>query len=469
MIRTRMAPSPTGWFHVGTARTALFNYLFTRKNKGIFVLRIEDTDKERSEKRYEEDLISNLAWLGITWDELYRQSERTDLYEKHIINLLTEGKAFYCAHTKEELDAEKHAQMQDKKAPHHRCSHRDENRSEGIIRFRNDTEGNVSFDDSIRGTVTVNAAHLGDFSIAKNVKTPLFNLANVVDDVDMNITHVIRGEDHIPNTPRQILLFHALAAKIPLYAHLPLILGTDRSKLSKRHGETSLASYKEMGFLSEALINFMALLGWSPGNDKELFSMDELIKEFSLEHVQKSGAIFNQDKLTWINEEYIRALSLNDLMDRILPFLKKNMIPTNDLSYTAHIVAIEQSRLKTLSDITTESVSFFFNNPEYDFDLLPWKGQQDVHSLTENLSAVMEILHPLDDTVFSKEHLETIIMPLAKNRGIGETLWPLRVALSGRKASPGPFEIMSVIGKKITMQRIEYAQMLIQKKLDHMQ
>lgn len=346
MIRTRIAPSPTGNLHLGTARTALFNYLFACKNEGVFVLRIEDTDLARSDKKYEKDIIDGLKWLGIKWDEgidiggncaPYRQSERFAIYAKYIKKLLDEKKAFYCWHTKEELEKEKEEQTAKKELLRHVCNyksqadHKTQKTADAIIRL-NASEKKITFNDLIRGEVKFDTALLGDISIAKSINEPLYNFAVVIDDYEMKISHIIRGEDHISNTPKQILIQEALGFSAPQYAHLPLILGSDRSKLSKRHGAVSINWYREQGYLPEAMVNFMAFMGWSPqsaqgGQDaqnKEIFSMQELISEFSIEKIQKSGAIFNMEKLDWINGQYIRKLSIDKLVDLCIPYLKES-------------------------------------------------------------------------------------------------------------------------------------------------
>src|SRR3989338_6881533 len=358
-VRVRIAPSPTGPFHLGTARTALFNYLFARKHDVVFVLRIEDTDKERSEKKWEENIIEGLKWLGIEWDEgpvfvperseglqkrgsavalaqaetignygPYRQSERTEIYKRYIEKLLNEGKAFYCWHTSEELEKEKKEQEDRHEAPRHTCAFRDTKeqdveapqKQQGIIRIKNDADA-ISFEDLIRGKITFDMRLLGDFSIAKNLTEPLYNFAAVVDDFEMRISHVIRGEDHISNTPKQIFLQQVMGMPSPIYAHLPLILGPDRSKLSKRHGATALLEYRDMGYLPEALCNFTAFLGWNPDTDEEVLSRDALISLFDIAKVQPSGAIFNVEKLDWMNGMYIRKMGIEELTMRCVPYL----------------------------------------------------------------------------------------------------------------------------------------------------
>lgn len=338
-VRVRIAPSPTGPLHIGTARTALFNFLFAKKQQGSFVLRIEDTDVERSRPEFERDVLENLKWLGIEWDEgpdvggdygPYRQSERKEIYASYIKKLLEEGRAYYCFCTKDELEAEREYQLSIGQAPKYsgRCANLPEETvkkylAEGrksVIRFRI-PQKKVEFDDLIRGKVEFDSSLIGDTVIAKDFYTPLYNFAVVIDDYEMRISHIIRGEDHLSNTPKQILLQEALNFPQPKYAHLPLILGPDRSKLSKRHGAISISSYRELGYLSEAIVNFMAFLGWNPGTERYIYSMAALIKDFSLERVQKAGAVFNIKRLEFLNSFYIRGKSIEKLTELCLPYL----------------------------------------------------------------------------------------------------------------------------------------------------
>ncbi|MBI2041919.1 MAG: glutamate--tRNA ligase, partial [Candidatus Nealsonbacteria bacterium] len=331
-VRVRIAPSPTGYLHIGTARSALFNYLFAKHIGGKFILRIEDTDLERSDKKFEEDIIENLTWLGIEWDEFYRQSERIETYAKYLEKLLNEGKAYRCFCTEEELEKERQEQVSGGLPQIYsgKCRNLSEeeikkNLAEGkksIIRFKSPSK-KVKFNDLIRGEVEFDSSLIGDFSIAKDLATPLYNFAVVIDDFEMKISHVIRGEDHISNTPKQILLQEALNFSTPKYGHLPLILGSDRSKMSKRHGSTSVAEYIKEGYLPEAMINFMAFMGWNPGGEKEIYSIDELINDFSVEKIQKGGAIFNIQRLDYINGVYIRQKSLDELAELCQPYLPK--------------------------------------------------------------------------------------------------------------------------------------------------
>jgi nondiscriminating glutamyl-tRNA synthetase len=457
-IRVRIAPSPTGLFHIGTARTALFNYLFAKKNKGSFILRIEDTDKERSEKKFEKDIMDGLKWLGLNWDELYHQGERVKMHEKYLQKLLDEGMAY----------------------------------KKEIIWFKNPNK-QVAFHDLIRGRVEVDSSVLGDFSLAKDLKTPLYNFAAVVDDHEMDISHVIRGEDHITNTPKQILVYEALGWKPPQFAHLPLILGTDRSKLSKRHGATSLNEYKDLGYLPEAIVNFLALLGWNPGDNKELFSLEELAKEFSLEKIQKGGAIFNIEKLNWFNSHYIKQLNLDKLTELCIPYLieeglikpdfKTEQYPPayggynlkqkyfigkskEEISFEKlkNIIALEQERIKTLSEIG-EVTKFFFIEPKYKANLLIWKETKKQEAI-KSLDLLISILCDVKTGDFTIVKLKDLLMPEAEKFGSGDRgklLWPLRAALSGKEKSPGPFEIAEILGKEKTLKRIEQAKKLLEK------
>jgi len=448
-IIVRIAPSPTGLFHIGTARTALFNYLFAKKNKGKFILRIEDTDIERSKKEYEEDIINNLKWLGLKWDgNIFRQSERTEIYQKYIKKLLDSGEAFWCDHTIEELEDEKNKQIENKEAPRHICDRRGKAKK-GIIRFRC-PDKKIFFNDLIRGKLEFNANLFGDIGIAKDEKTPLYNLAVVIDDAEMEISHVIRGEDHISNTPKQILLQEALGFKIPKFAHLPLILGPDKSKLSKRYGAVSVNQYREEGYLPEAINNFMVLLGWNSGAEKEIFSLEELIKEFSLERVHKGGAVFNIERLNWINSQYIRKMNLEELTRKCLPYFDKK----DDFEYLKKIVALERDRIKKISEIGDLTKFFFADKLNYEKELLFWKNTSS-DEIKNNLKLLKENLEKMDK--FDQKSLEDVIMPIAEEKGKGGLLWPLRVALSGQKASPSPFEIMDVLGKEKTLKRINQA------------
>jgi len=491
-VRTRFAPSPTGFFHIGSARTALFNYLFAKKYNGIFVLRIEDTDRERSKKEWEQDIQENMQWLGIDWQEgpnkpgpfaPYRQSERKQIYKKHLEQLLNEGKAYYCFCEQSELDAYRQSLISANKPPLYSGKCRDlpasqikeniVNAKSYVIRFKMPA-GKITFDDILRGPIATDSENFGDIVIAKNLDEPLYNFACVVDDFLMKITHIIRGEDHISNTPKQILLAQALGFTSPKFLHLPLILDQQRAKLSKRNPEimTAVSEYKKQGFLPKALINFLALLGWNPGNQQEIFSLETLINEFSPEKIQKSGAVFNPQKLEWINGMYIRQISLGHLTLLCLPYLinrgllqeispKEYKITATDekitFEYLCQIVGLYQERLKKLSEISELADFFFKGNLTYGAELLIWKQTTDkeLKSVLDKLTKLLSKIKPLD---WSKQEIEKIIMPAAgKLKDRGKMLWPMRVALSGQKASAGPFEIAEVLGKEKTLQRVKEA------------
>ena len=465
-IRVRIAPSPTGPLHLGTARTALFNWLFARKHGGAFIVRIEDTDLERSDPKYEKDILEGFKWLGLDWDEeVYRQSERLALYEKYITELLDKKLAYYCFCSKEQLEEERQALLAQGYPPKYsgRCrqisadeaAKRARKGEASIIRFKV-PETKITFTDIIRGKITFDSSLIGDTVIAKNTRAPLYNFAVVVDDYEMKISHVIRGEDHIANTPKQILMQEALGFERPQYAHLPLILSPDRSKLSKRYLETSLSDYRKEGYLLEAMINFMVLLGWHPAPEKdeatgrifepEIFSKDGLIKSFDLKRAQKQGAIFNIEKLEWLNSQHIKSLDNSELAKRLEEFLPRDW-PKEKV---AAALVVEKERMKKLSDFV-ELAGFFFKLPDYEAQLLIWK-EMSAAQILENLEELKSIFR-----AYEALNIEDVIMKLADSRGRGGVLWPLRVALSGKQASPGPFDIIKVLGREEALERIKIA------------
>lgn len=478
-IRTRIAPSPTGSLHLGTARTALANYLFAKKNGGKFVLRIEDTDLERSEEKFVYEIIQSFKWLSLEYDEgpklkngsgiveigdngPYFQSKRKSIYKKHIGRLIKEEKIFWCGHNKEELAAEKQDQKLRGEPPRHICSDYGRNavkvKNDSILRFRTPSK-KIKFNDLIRGNLEFDVGLLGDIGVARDESTPLYNLASAIDDYEMNITHVIRGEDHIPNTPKQILFFEALGFESPIYAHLPLILGPDKSKLSKRHGAVSIDDYRAQGYLPEALINFIIFLGWNPGTTEEIFSLNEMVEKFALERVHKGGAVFNIERLNWINGYYIRNKNLKDLVADVLPFLRADgLIKENENGeYVERVLALEQGRMKKLFDITQTSRYFFEDEVLCDVDLLRWKDMKN-SDIKLSLQKVYDVLSMVEDGRFSKENIGRKLESIIGGGGDkGSVYWPFRVALSGLKASPGPSEIAAVLGKDKTLKRVSNA------------
>ncbi len=471
-IRVRIAPSPTGYFHIGTARTALFNYLYAKKHGGDFIVRIEDTDKGRSEKRFEQDILESLTWMGIEYDEgpgkesnhgPYHQSLRSEHYSKGIDALLENNKGYYCFCTKEELEAQRSDSEAQGFPPKYsrRCSILSKQEAQknidnglpSVIRFRT-PETRVSFHDLIKGPIEFDASLIGDFVIARSRTDVLYNFAVVIDDAEMEISHVLRGEDHVSNTPKQILLQHALGFFTPVYGHIPLILGPDRSKLSKRHGAMAVLDYKKMGYLPEALVNFIALLGWNPGTEKELFSLPELIDAFDVERVNISNAIYNIQKLDWFNAQYLRKLSLSELTTLCIPYLQEAGIQP-DISRTEKVIALEHERLKKLSDIVPLA-SFFFTLPEYDVALLAWK-KSDLQSAQKYLKKIRSLCDTIPADAWDKHYIHTTLAELVEQSSTGDIYWPLRVALSGQEHSPGPEEIAEALGKEETLKRIDWA------------
>ncbi len=479
-VRVRFAPSPTGPLHIGGVRTALFNYLFAKKNGGDFILRIEDTDKERAELKWVQEIIEELKWLGIEWDEgpdidgkfgPYKQSQRLDIYKKYLEKLFEENKVYYCFCSQEELEAKRQAQLARGVAPKYDGKCRNisketvknnlKEKKPSVIRFKI-PDRNIKFQDLIRGNIEFNAELLGDIIVAKDLENPLYHFTVVVDDFEMKISHVIRGEEHLSNTPRQILLQEALNFNRPFYAHLPLMLNPDRSKLSKRYGDVALKDYHNQGYLPEALINFMALLGWNPGNENEIFSLSELIKYFSIEKVQKAGAMFNIQRLDYINGFYIREKPIDRLTKLCLPYFVEGYekFPEKTLE---KIVQAYKSRLKKLSDIKELTDFFFADKLEYDKSLLRWQKMSDSEvkeSLEYSKKKISEIKSLNLKDIGEKLLTETEKFNQEKDYPVknrGYLLWPLRVALSGKSASASPFEIAEILGKEKTLQRIQSA------------
>ena len=494
-IRVRFAPSPTGPLHVGGSRTALFNYLFAKKNKGKFVLRIEDTDLERSQQKWTEEIISELKWLGVNWDEgpdidgghgPYKQSQRIDIYKKYLEKLLSEDKAYYCFCTEQDLENKRQEQMSRGVAPKYdgTCAHLSKDdinnnfaeKKACVIRFRVNSK-KVKFDDLVRGEVEFDTGLLGDIVIAKNLETPLYHFAVVVDDYQMKISHVIRGEEHLSNTPRQILLQEALGFDKLEYAHLPLMLNPDRSKLSKRQGDVALSDYHKQGYLPEALVNFMVLLGWNPGTEKEVFSISQLAKEFSIEKVQKAGAVFNIQRLDFLNGLYIREKSIEKLTELCLPFLidsgliikvgesyeradTREMISIKNLE---KIIEVSKTRLKKLSEISELSEFFLKDKLVYSKNMFAWQKMTD-GDIKDSLWASEKSLSEIKkwDLKNIEESLLNAVKKFNAEKGYpeqnkGYLLWPLRVALSAKEASASPFEIADILGKEKTIKRIKEA------------
>ena len=466
-VRVRFPPSPTGEPHVGNIRSAIFNWLFARGSGGSFIIRIEDTDQSRKVEGAVEAILETLRWLGVDWDEgpdvggdygPYVQSERLDLYRGAADDLLASGSAYECYCGPERLDELRREQGKRKERVGYDGRCRDPRAREKaaagggtpVVRFMMPTEGSTSIDDAVRGEVTFDNALIDDFVILKSDGFPTYHLASVVDDTAMEISHVLRAEEWLPSAPRHVLLYRALGLDLPRFAHLPIILAPDRSKLSKRHGATSALEYREMGYVPQAMVNFLTLLGWSLDDRTEIFSKDELFANFSLERVSKSGAVFSTDKLAWLNGHYIRESSPEDLADALLDHWGRYPqdgiaeLPARD--YLLKIVPLVRERLKTLADAAPLIAFFFADEIEYDSGELVQK-RMDEESTKGALLAAETALRGLDE--FDAEAIEGVLRPLAAELGIkvGQLLGSLRVATTGLRVSPPLFETLEILGR----------------------
>jgi glutamyl-tRNA synthetase len=458
-VRSRFAPSPTGYLHIGGARTALFNFLFARHNGGKFILRIEDTDRERSTPEAIKAILDAMSWLNLDWDEgPFYQTERYPLYRQKIQLLLAEGKAYPCVCTSAELDAKRQQAQKEKRKPMYDGTCRP---PEGVIpalptdkpytvRFRSPRGGSTIVDDVVKGQVVFDNHELDDLIIARSDGTPTYNFCVVVDDIDMDITHIIRGDDHLANTPRQIVLYQALGHSLPQFAHLPLILGTDKARLSKRHGATSVMAYRDMGYLPEAVLNYLVRLGWSHG-DQEIFSRAELIGKFSLESVGKSAGVFNPEKFLWVNSHYLKERLLSQLADDVVA--KGYPVP-QDKSWLEKMVKTLRDRSKTLVELV-DSATFYLT------DDIPIDEKAAKKFLTPQvrgpIAKLIEQLTGLDD--FTEANIEQTFAAVLQEMGLsmGELAQPVRVALTGSTVSPGIHEVITVLGKERTLRRLSSA------------
>ena len=470
-IRVRYAPSPTGFPHVGNIRTALFNWLFARHCGGSFIVRIEDTDVARRVEGAVEAILDGLRWLGLDWDEgPYFQSQRLELYREAAERLVSQGDAYYCYCSPQRLEEMRAEQARRKQPPGYdrHCrdlsqEERDKKEADGttpVVRFKTPLSGQTGFNDLIWGDVVFENNTLDDFILLKSDGYPTYHLANVVDDHQMEISHVLRAEEWLSSTPRHVLLYWALGFEPSRFAHLPMILGTDRTKLSKRHGAVSITEYREQGFLPEVMMNFLALLGWSLDDKTEIFSRQELIDNFSLERISRTPAIFNRDKLYWMNGIYIRQLSVEDFTRRALPFLDRDLLPDVkrplSIDYVRQIMPLIQERAKTLAEIAGLTQFFFLEELNYDATLLIGKGMSR-ESTAQALETSQQRLNQL--AAFDAESLETLLRPLAEELGLktGQLFGALRVAVTGQTATPPLFQTMAVLGKERCLKRIEAA------------
>jgi len=445
-VRTRIAPSPTGRMHIGTVRTALFNYLFARKHGGKFILRIEDTDKKRSKEEYARAIFEDFQWIGLQYDEQYKQSEMLSRHKEAMERLINNGSAYV---SREESKEEPGREVE-------------------VVRLRNPGT-NIVFLDAVRGEVSFNTTELGDFVIARSLEEPLYHFAVVVDDAESKITHVIRGEDHISNTPRQILLQEALGFDRPAYAHLPLILAPDRSKLSKRKHNAGVDYFMGKGYLPEAMLNYLALLGWNPGTDNEIFGLDWLVEAFSLEQVQKGGAVFDEAKLKWFNREYLRRRPKEDL-ERHIEHMLENLYSNSkaDAQVLRRAASIICERVSVWDDVremkAAGEIDFFFSRPEIAVAdaLVPKKSTKE--DTLRHLKYVASVLEGASENFFSSpESIKSRIWDYAEKQGRGAVLWPMRYGLSGLDRSPDPFSIAWVIGKVESVSRLNLSAELLDK------
>ncbi len=461
-VRVRFAPSPTGALHIGGVRTALFNWLYARHNNGTFILRIEDTDQTRSTDESIKIILDGMKWLGLDWNEgPFRQTERLDIYRAHIDTLLKEGRAYYCYCTPEELDARRKEAMAAGRPPKYDRKCRSltapiEGRTPAV-RFLSADEGQTIVRDLIRGAVTFENQQLDDLIIQRSDGLPTYNFAVVVDDVTMDITHVIRGDDHLNNTPRQIQLYQALGFEPPKFAHLPMILGSDKTKLSKRHGATAVTEYIDLGYLPEALVNYIARLGWSHG-DQEIFSLQELIDAFTLESVGKAPSVFNQEKCVWLNHHYIQQADPGRLAGLVLDLLKKDGVLKQgsepDLEWFKKLVKILTERSHTLVEMKNAAIPFLVDDIQLDEKAKTKHLTPDVAPLLIELATKLKTVEP-----FTHTEIEPIFNALVAEKGIklGKIAQPVRVALTGGTVSPGIYEVIEVMGKEKTIKRIEAA------------
>jgi glutamyl-tRNA synthetase len=459
-VRTRFAPSPTGHLHIGGARTALFNFLYARHCGGIFVLRIEDTDRERSTDESRKAVLDSLSWLGLTWDEgPFLQSERIDLYRERAKELLDHGLAYRCCCTSEDLETKRKSALAAGRKPMYDGTCRDQGIGADsarpfVIRFRSPATGETMVDDLVKGCVVFQNVELDDLIIIRSDGTPTYNFCAVVDDADMRITHIIRGDDHLSNTPRQVLIYQALRLPVPRFAHVPLILGTDRARLSKRHGAVSVASYRDEGYLPEALVNYLARLGWSLG-DQEVFTLAEMVEGFTVEDVGKAAGIFNPEKLLWLNAHYLKQRAPAQLAREVVPFVTAaGLAAPADLEWFAKVVALLQPRAKTLAEVAQMARYFLTDEIAIDDRAAEKLLTPTVVPALTDLAAGLDATEPwTHDTI----HYAFKQVLAAHGLGLGKLAQPTRVAVTGGTTSPGIFEVLDLLGKPRTLQRLRAA------------
>ena len=465
-VRTRFAPSPTGYLHIGGVRTALFNWLYARHCDGTFILRIEDTDKERSTNESVQAILEGMAWMGLDYDEgpIY-QSDRLERYKEVIDQLLDAGQAYRCYCTREELDKVREEQRAQGIKPRYNRHCRDQHNPErpdveSVIRFKNPLEGLVQFDDAIRGQVAISNEELDDLVVARANGTPTYNFAVVVDDIDMEITHVIRGDDHVNNTPRQINIFKALGAALPIFVHVPMIVGGDGQRLSKRHGAVSVLQYRKEGFLPEAMRNYLVRLGWSSG-DQEIFSLDEMISSFDIQDVNRAASAFDIDKLKWLNQHYIKVSDSTQLVSLLSDRLKDRGIDVSSGPPVDDVVSALRERAQTLDEMADKSEYFFSEFEDYDVNAAQKHLRPVARDMLADVRSRLSVVEPWSAELIHAQVMATVEDYDAK---LGKLAQPLRVAVSGTAATPPIDETLLLVGKARTLDRIDRALVFIDRR-----
>lgn len=460
-IITRFPPSPTGYLHVGGARTAIFNWLYARNQKGKFILRIEDTDTERSTQAAVDAIFEGLEWLGIDWDEgPFYQTKRVPEYKEYLQKLIDSGDAYYCTCTPDEITAMREKAMAEGKKPKYDGTCRNKGLKDGpgtVIRIKAPLEGATVLHDVVKGDITLDNSELDDFIIRRSDGMPTYNFAVAIDDITMHVNVVLRGDDHIMNTPKQMLVYKALSAPLPVFGHLPMVLGPDKTKLSKRHGAVSVTVYRDMGFLPEAMFNYLVRLGWSHG-DQEFFTKDELIEVFDINHIGKSPGVFDLEKLKSLNAEHIKAKKPADLIPNLQPFMKALGYEMQADEFAAKVIETLQPRAKTLVEMAEAAVFYYVDEVSFDEAAVAKTFTPDVKPLLENIrariAAAPDLSQPVQEAFFTEVIEETGLK-------FGKIAGPLRLALTGKTASPGIFEIIEILGKDVVLKRLERALSMI--------
>jgi glutamyl-tRNA synthetase len=463
-IVTRFPPSPTGYLHLGNARTAIFNWLYARRMKGKFILRIEDTDTERSTQEAIDVIFEALEWLGIDWDEgPYYQTKRLDIYNDYLQRLINSGRAYYCTCSPDEIEAMRQKAMATGDKPRYDGTCRDKGLSQtpgAVIRFKAPLIGTTVIEDVVKGNIVFQNDELDDFILCRSDGIPTYNLAVVIDDMTMQVNTVIRGDDHVMNTPKQILIYNALDCPLPVFGHVPMVLGTDKSRFSKRHGAVSVSAYRDMGFLPDAMLNYLVRLGWSHG-DQEFFTRQELIEVFDLEHIGRSAGVFDPEKLLSLNADHIRATQPAELVKPLEPFLKSHGIEVEDRNLIKKVIETLHARSKTLAEMAESALFYFAEDIEYEEKAAKKFLKPAVLEALKLLTGQFE---KLED--FSEKKLENAFKSVMDQTGLklGKIAQPVRVALTGKTASPGIFEVTAIIGKDKVISRLNKAIRFIEAK-----